>query len=335
MTCFTPIRAFRGDGGKVVFSARAGFSDRPINLPCGKCIGCRVKKAQEWALRCSHEASLYDHNCFLTLTYAPERLPKDLSLDKTHWQNFVKRWRKELAASACVCPVGTETCRCKVLRYLHCGEYGPRTFRPHYHAVVFGQDFHEDRVLFEDRGANSLYHSRTLDRLWSHGLCTIGSVNKTTAEYVARYTLKKARVDWQDGSYRRLDPETGEEWFVEPEYATMSRRPGIGAAWYDKFKGDLFPSDECVADGRVHGVPRFYSKRLEAEDAEMYSRVKRKRADREFERTGYGPSDLFNTLFAVPRGADGLPVFGENSYERMAVKEDILRRKSENGRDGL
>lgn len=81
MPCYRPVQGYLGrkltPAGKrpVVFDKRDGFVDRPVFLPCGGCIGCRLERAQAWAVRCVHEAQMHEANCFITLTYDDEHLP--------------------------------------------------------------------------------------------------------------------------------------------------------------------------------------------------------------------------------------------------------------------
>ena len=117
MACFHPVIGFRAkypnpDSGRtpLVFSARdAADPDDPLKIPCGRCIGCRLERSRQWAIRCVHEASLYERNCFITLTFSPEHFPKDRSLNKRDFQLFIKRLRKKFGPG---------------VRYFHCGEYG-------------------------------------------------------------------------------------------------------------------------------------------------------------------------------------------------------------------
>ena len=82
MACYHPITAYRSKAGRdpktgkwpVVFNISQGYADMPITLPCQQCIGCRLERSRQWAIRCMHEASLYDKNCFLTLTYSDDYL---------------------------------------------------------------------------------------------------------------------------------------------------------------------------------------------------------------------------------------------------------------------
>lgn len=199
-------------------------------------------------------------NCFLTLTYNNENLPGDGSLRLEDWQLFVRRVRKNLGA----------------FRYLHCGEYGEENFRPHYHACVFGLDFSSDRFVYKvDRG-NTLWRSPTLESLWPLGFATIGGLSFQSAAYVARYVMKKATGPLAEKRYSRLNPETGEVWQVKPEYVTMSRRPGLGSTWFDRYQSDVFPSDEVVHEGRRYRPPRFYSSKLPEKELEEV-KVKRRR----------------------------------------------------------
>lgn len=327
MVCFRPLKAYRAPGGGVVFDSRRGYADRPLELPCGQCAGCRVARAQQWSIRCIHEASLHARNCFVTLTYRPEKrvdeetgevygLPDDGSLNVRHWQLFAKRLRKSGQS----------------FRYLHCGEYGGVNYRPHYHALLFGVDFHEDRTTWREQGSSVLYTSARLEALWGHGFVSIGALTRESAQYVARYTLKKVSGPLVKERYRRIDLATGEEYFVRPEYATMSRRPGLGAGWYEKFKGDVFPDDEVIHEGKRYGVPDFYFKRLESEDPDSHAVLKASRSTRMLEARAASLDDARKgsarstrpdgVRSVVPRDARSL-----SDPERLAARETVFEAR--------
>lgn len=220
-----------------------------FQLPCGRCIGCRIAKARDWSTRMKHEASLHSENSFLSLTYEDRQLPEDGSISKRAIQLFLKRLRKELS------PVP--------LRYFACGEYGDRSWRPHYHAIIFGYAFLHDRRLWRTSPKGyPLYRSETLERVWPFGHCEIGDVTTQSAGYVARYTMKKISGERAASHYSRPHPTTGEFFDVAPEFALMSRRPGLGAGWLDKYSRDAFPSDFVVVDGAKRNVPAYYKKKL-------------------------------------------------------------------------
>ena len=231
-----------------------------------------------WAIRICHESSLYDDqhgSSFVTLTYrsleecspeqAEKRLycPEDMSLKKSHFQKFMRRVRKHYPQR---------------IRYFHCGEYGALG-RPHYHACLFNLAFTDDRYIWKDNGDYPLYRSPTLEKLWPYGYSTIGELNFDTAAYTASYTLKKVTGKNADEHYMRWHPETGEVYWLQPEYVTMSLKPGIGQNFYEKFKDDIWPHDEVPVPGKgiVQKVPRYYQKLLEVENPDMLEHVQKVR----------------------------------------------------------
>jgi len=264
MPCYHPLTGYRSKDlnptGKrsIVFNPgpSAALSGIPLKLPCGQCLGCKLERSRQWAIRCVHEASLYDENSFLTLTYSDENLPSDGSLVLKHHQDFLKRLRKHLWEPN-ICPCHDEV---KKVRFFHCGEYGEKRGRPHYHTLLFGHDFLDKTLVKEERG-NRYYTSAQLKSLWPHGNNILGDVTFESAAYVARYILKKIPSD--------ADPEMYYEG-RKPEYVTMSRRPGIAHNWLEKYKSDVFPSDEIIIRGKRMPPPRAYIKKLsELEQAEL------------------------------------------------------------------
>lgn len=266
MVCFSPLVGYRAatvnENGKrpIVFNKKDGLVDRPVNVPCGQCIGCRLEKSRQWAMRCVHEASLYEDNCFITLTYDDEHLPLDGSLSVREFQLFMKRLRKKYGEG---------------IRFFHCGEYGSKFGRPHYHAIIFNFDF-SDRKLFKVNHGFRLYSSDMLSELWPFGHCLIGDVTFQSAAYVARYVTKKVTGVAADEHYTRISPD-GEVFKIKEEYTTMSRRPGIGAEWFRKYRKDLLRSDAVVINGVEVKPPKFYDGMFEMEEDARFARNKRKR----------------------------------------------------------
>jgi hypothetical protein len=247
MACFSPLKGWRSKtlnpSGKrgVVFNRKDGFADLPVELPCGQCIGCRLERSRQWAIRCIHEAQMHEENCFITLTYNDEHLPEDRSVDVRDFQLFMKRLRKRYAQK---------------IRFFHCGEYGENTQRPHYHALIFGHDF-SDRQLYSVRDDVRLDTSRELERLWGKGFCTVGDVTFESAAYVARYIVKKINGEAAKSHYEYTDTH-GVIHARRPEYITMSRRPGIGRSWLDRYGSDVWNHDYVVIRGRKMRPPKFY-----------------------------------------------------------------------------
>jgi hypothetical protein len=251
MTCYHPLLAYKSEG-KVVFNKPFAFA-KGFNLPCGQCIGCRLNYSRQWAIRIMHEAQMHDANCFITLTFNQAELEKrsnPLSLDVSEYQRFMKRLRKKYGKS---------------IRFFHCGEYGDKNKRPHYHAIIFGMDF-PDKKLWSERDGNKLYTSESLEKLWPYGFSTIGEVTFQSAAYVARYIMKKHKGDGAEDHYTRWCPETGEGTLVDPEYCTMSRKPGIGYEWFQKYKADVYPHDYVVINGHKVKPPRYYDSLLDEQE---------------------------------------------------------------------
>lgn len=216
-----------------------------------------------WALRCVHEAQSHKENSFITLTYNDEFIPSDGSLDKRHFQLFMKKLREELSP--------------KRIRFYHCGEYGPKLARPHYHAILFGHQF-TDLKLHSDRKGTRLYRSATLARIWGKGFVTVGDVNINSAGYVARYCMKKITGEQADYHYLTVDPHTGEILGnLQPEYNTMSRKPGIARDWYETYSSDVYPSDGIFHKGQTHRPPRYYDSMFESTNPVEWETVKRAR----------------------------------------------------------
>lgn len=264
MACFHPLvgwraRALNASGRRpIVFDRKkAQWVDKPMKLPCGQCTGCRLEYSRQWAIRCVHESQMHDENCFITLTYDGDHLPDSRSLELRDFQLFMKRLRKRSGVR---------------IRFFHCGEYGDQNGRPHYHALLFGYDF-ADKVLYKERDGVRLYVSALLSELWPCGFSSVGDVTFESAAYVARYVLKKVRGQ---GPFSRvmIDGDTGEVFHVANEYATMSRRPGIGATWFEKWNSDVYPSDFLVLRGVKMRPAKFYDGQFEKVDPSALERVK-------------------------------------------------------------
>ena len=240
MACFKPLDAWQLEDGRIVFVERGKIA-RSLVLACGQCIGCRLERSRQWAIRCMHEAQMHDVNSFVTLTYDNSHFTP--SLRYSDFQLFMKRLRKELGS----------------VRFYMCGEYGEKTFRPHYHALLFGVDFSLDRYLWRRSGSGfDLFRSPTLERLWTFGNSEIGEVTFESAAYVARYCMKKVTGPAAENHYKRVMESTGEIVDVVPEFTRMSLKPGIGRRWIEKFYTDVYPNDSVLVNGMKCKPPRYY-----------------------------------------------------------------------------
>lgn len=267
MACFHPLKGWKDSAGGWT-SNRSRSAGVALTVPCGQCRGCRLERSRQWAVRIMHEAQLHPESCFITLTYAPEHIPPYGSLRKSDFQKFMKRLRKHY------CP--------RRIRFFHCGEYGDNFSRPHYHAALFGLHF-SDRISHRVRSGSEVYRSPTLERLWPFGLSEIGSLTFESAAYMARYVMKKVTGERAQDHYEVADAETGEVVELEREYTTMSRRPGIGRGWFEKYQSEVFPDDEVVMRGALQRPPQYYFKQLKEKDPELAAEVAElRRASRQY-----------------------------------------------------
>ncbi|WNK14550.1 MAG: replication initiator protein [Microvirus sp.] len=243
MPCYHPIDAWKTDTGlHFKEMARGSRASHKIQIPCGKCIGCRKKRVRDWATRCMHEAQMHKENCFITLTYNDDNYTPTLEYE--HFQYFMKRLR--LISG-------------KKIRYFAAGEYGTQLNRPHFHALLFGVQFHDLTPI-----AKNLYKSKALEAIWNKGYASVGEVNHTTASYVAKYTMKKISGEPAKTHYERVNARTGEIITVNPEFGHMSLKPGIGATWLAKYWQEVYiPRDGIILNGKTIPAPRYYDKHLQ------------------------------------------------------------------------
>ena len=203
------------------------------NVPCGHCIGCRLDKARDWATRCMLEASLYEENYFITLTYDNDHLPKNGKISKRDIQLFNKRLRKEYGDG---------------IRFFLCGEYGETFKRPHYHGIYFNLHL-DDLVKIADTSHGKYYSSEKLARVWKNGFVLVGECSFKSAGYVARYSMKSFNVETD----------------FKP-FLLMSRNPGIGHDWIKSNLVKVYSTDKIYfdfGDKHVSSSNRYFDSQLE------------------------------------------------------------------------
>jgi len=216
MRCTKPIL--------ITVSRKTGLS--PENVPCGRCINCRLEKKRNWAIRMLHELQVNDFiGCFVTLTYNNDNLPENGTLVKKDVQLFMKRLRKLYPP--------------KTLRYFLVGEYGDSFDRPHYHVAFFGVDFTDKK----DR--------LNLDSSWTYGHTHVGTLTWDSMSYVAGYITKKLTGPLSV-HYKKNN--------IIPEFSLMSRRPGIGETWRLKYLDK--DSEFIYINGKKSMLPKFYDRKF-------------------------------------------------------------------------
>lgn len=233
-----------------------------LKLPCGRCVGCRLERSHQWATRCMHEKSQHEQNCFVTLTFAEKHYPVSGSIQPRDLQLFMKRLRKAAYPAK--------------VRFFACGEYGDKSGRAHYHALLFGYDPPDKTHWETTKQGHKLYLSALMQDCWPFGLAPIGALTYQSAAYTARYAMKKIGGQQAEQHYLRVHPYHGFITRVRPEFLLMSRRPGLGQGWFEKFGTEAFTHDSVIVDGREARPPRFYFNQLSEEDK---ARITKKRTD--------------------------------------------------------
>lgn len=230
MECLRPLRAsFDGDG-RLSFSEKTWHKENePFEFPCRKCIPCRANQASEKATRAWHESQTVSESIFLTLTY---KEPGPDRLNYRDFQLFMKRIRKAFPNTQ--------------ISYLVTGEYGPKTKRPHWHALIFGYAPKNKIELRKNPNGDTLYKSPELDKLWPHGSHDFGEVTLMSANYVARYALKK------------LDHGNDQDHDFHPIHHTGSKH-ALGKRWIEKYWAQTFNHGYVLSPENTRlPIPRYY-----------------------------------------------------------------------------
>lgn len=214
-----------------------------IFVPCGNCEACIVNNANEWRTRLSIENDCSETSYFVTLTYDDDKIPIGCfpdSFGDTHVvpyvckrdvQLFIKRLRKRFPESN--------------LRYYLVSEYGPTTYRPHYHMLLFNLPRYSSDNTYQD-----VKITKILQQTWANGFITVDSVTFGRISYVTKY----------------LSCVTDLPEYLPKPFRLMSRNPGIGATYLDK--RDVIDWHRCnlacyYPDGRFKKrLPRYLKDKI-------------------------------------------------------------------------
>lgn len=216
-------------------------------VACNRCMACRVMRTGEWTTRLMLESFEHKDNCFITITYDDSFIGDD-NLYKPVLQKFIKRLRFELS------PIK--------IKYYAVGEYGEKSGRAHYHAIIFNW-YPDDIYVHHSDGNRPFFSSKTLDKVWPYGMNNVGTVTSTSIDYVVGYIRKKLFG-------RKADEVYG---FRNPPFALSSRL--LGMDWIYK-NIDRIKEEKCIKlNGRSHGIPRYFYKKIFDEWERYYFEEKR------------------------------------------------------------
>lgn len=259
------------------------YNPNVMLIPCGQCIGCRIRQREDWTTRIELEARDYpkEEVWFITLTYDDDHVPgmivktgEIMRKVQYTWkpgekrpssvqillyediQKFLKRLRKAYKGK---------------LRYFVAGEYGEQTARPHYHMILYGWRPTDLENLYKIQH-NGYYTSEWLKGIWKMGQIQIAQAVPETYRYVAGYVTKKMYEI--DGKKANAYYELGQ---TKP-FACMSLKPGIGDHYYQEHKAEIWRQGyiQCT-NGKRAQIPRYYEKQMEAENPQRLWRIKQNR----------------------------------------------------------
>ena len=241
------------------------------------------------------------HGAYITLTIEPEAIEKrgHENVTKRDLQLFNKRLRKAVKTP---------------YKFLAVGEYGDTRGRPHYHQLIFGVDFKEDRYGWAIRNGNPYFRSPTLERAWPHGNAEIGEITTETINYVCRYTMKKQTGERKGKPVEVVDQRTGEVSERDPMFALMSRGgrqgKGLGHSWLMKYGWQLVDHDRVIRKGKEAKPPRYYTNKLKEALPEEMAKVLETRMEKAKERKK------------------------DNTYKRRQVRKTVTRARIRQQRKG-
>ena len=234
------------------------------SIPCGICSECLKKNALEWATRIQCETKVHEECYFVTYTYDDEHLPNPPILDTEIISIINKRLKSKLKWNN----------KNSEFRFYGCGEYGSQTARPHYHVIYFSLPLDDLRFHSVTENGDILYTSEFLQSVWPYGFVWIGSVTVASAAYVAHYCDKKKVLTSRE---KKALLEKG----IVPEFARMSRNPGIGSnateEMFEKIKNEI---SVTLSHGQTVSVPKYYLNRYKKTLSEIELEEFRKKREK-------------------------------------------------------
>lgn len=333
MACYHPLHAFQigiNDSGKPKYQIESGDVTRVhprmgskqindiwvnefIEVPCGKCVGCRLDYSRQWATRCMLEAKSHKENVFITLTYSTENLTikpgcdietgeigEVATLVPEELTKFMKDLRRYYKYHY----------NHDNIRFYACGEYGPKYMRPHYHLICFNLPIEDKEYLFNNADHDKVYTSEIISNIWGKGFVTVGDVTWNSAAYVARYVMKKIKGPDAKELYLKMGRE--------PEFVRMSRNPGIARDYFEENKNKIYECDEIIIEnkkGKAQAVKpsKYYDRLFDIDNPDLMAEIKEHRKqtaiismNKQLERTNIKKEDYlkikeFNKIKQVER----------------------------------
>lgn len=296
MQCIRPLKANLNNEGSITFQKTQAMKGlESFQIPCRKCLPCRLNNGREKAIRAWHESQMHDRNIFLTLTYKDDHLESS-RLIYEHVQSFMSKLRSWLDYNE----PGTKIDR------MVTGEYGEKNKRPHWHLIIFNWSPPDGKLKKEtDRGDN-LYTSKIIQDLWQKGSHDYGAVTIDSASYVGRYAAKK------------LTHGRDQDHNFHPIHKTPSHR-GMGRLWIEKYYKQTFENGFVVLpNGELSKIPRYYLDWAKKHHPKIY----------EYYVTNIQPKIIQSAILQKEReDFEYLQNHSSRALTRPKIKETILKLK--------
>jgi len=246
-----------------------------------------------------HEMEDHDRSIYITLTYDDNHIPDFDSLRKEDLVKFFKRLRRKTD---------------KKIRYFATGEYGDRTDRPHYHAIIFGLGFMDRQIIMDSWTKCDWTPIRILK---SFGFAEPDSIN-----YVAGYIQKKLSGELAEEEYTKKNRE--------PVFRLLSM--GLGKKYCDANAEQIQQQLFIAVRGVKMSIPRYYVNRLNL-DTERIKRLNEiKDCEETEQRTGrYVTRDeLYTKLYMtddVIKNEEGIKNSRVQHTRNLQAKADLKKAK--------
>lgn len=234
---------------------------RKMQVPCGHCDGCMKDKVNDLFVRLYFEwircVDAKNGSVWLgTLTYEDSQLPRTEDgvpcFDKRHVQLFFKRLRKRSDLK---------------FKVFYVTEYGGEFGRPHYHFILFVEDFlssdsNKFRLLqwvaeswtkIEDRN----YNMSSMNNI---GLFNMQRVDVKPVydskglRYVSKYIAKQFGTE----DFLKLDLEGWQSFFYQCSV-------GLGDCILEYANRDMWQKGYIECDGYKYRIPSYYKLKMERE----------------------------------------------------------------------
>lgn len=236
----------------------------PTEVPCGKCIPCRVNLRNSWALRLEWEALAHPTCLFVGLSYDDDNVPfvrgsGHLTLRREDYVHYFERLRYQL-----------KKLHNATFRYYIIGEYGATTYRPHYHIQFFSHAplGHPSCLYAQDQDSSYCLNVCALDCVvkcirsaWPYGHVTSYPTTPEDIRYITLLHVTGLKPPFPD---------------CEPAFTSSSRRPGIGDSYFtlSNLPADHWqkgnPFFTYTPDGVLTPQARYYRDRIFSEPERKY-----------------------------------------------------------------